>query len=300
MSIGRDGRKSPLSERTAAFRGEVRVSPDGRYVAVNLLESSGGCSAHLLDRDTQRLLPIRHGEPTPTSDARWTPDGRIVYHVPSAENGVDLLVAGPDRKATGEVLLKDSGLLRGTEFTPDGRFVLGEFLADKQYAICVVDLEGSREPVPLVPGGSRAALSPDGAWLAYVKLGTVATQQVFVRRFDPTNPASSTEVQVSRAGGLHPFWSPDGSELCFIAVSGGHVMAASFEPAAQPPFSEPETLVDTRKLGKLKGDTSTAREIDVLPDGRLVYVGKPVERMPSHLDVTINWLDELRASVPAD
>ena len=54
-----------------------------------------------------------------------------------------------------------------------------------------------------------------------------------------------------------------------------------------------------RPHAKLEVRGSGSREVDVLPDGRFVYVGKPVETMPTHLEVVLNWFEELESRVPA-
>ena len=58
-------------------------------------------------------------------------------------------------------------------------------------------------------------LSPDGHAIAYVS-NTTGTYEVYVQRF----PEGGEEKKVSFAGGLHPRWNGDGTELYFLAPGG--------------------------------------------------------------------------------
>jgi len=68
------------------------------------------------------------------------------------------------------------------------------------------------------PPGHRLALgtpapSPDGRSLAYVVIDSNGVQRVYLRRFDRTEP----EALAGTEGAVHPFWSPDGHSLAFVA-----------------------------------------------------------------------------------
>jgi serine/threonine-protein kinase len=302
MSVDREGRRSPLMDLTGPYRGGIAVSPDGRQLAVDV-DGPTGLIAHIINVDQERLRPIATAEKQATFNARWMPDGRVVYHRSDAANGwIELAMAGespPGEETASFAALHGIGLTKVHAFTPDGRTML--FHAAPRggvKGIYAVELSGTQEPVLIAPAKSTSnpALSPDGRWLAYMK-GDATSGHTVVRRFEPTSPGSVTDVPVSEEGGRDPFWSADGSELFYISRS-GDIMGVRFDPDAEPRLTEPERLVPAGRLGKLQVRGNGSREVDVLPDGRFVYVGKPVETMPTHLEVVLNWFEELESRVP--
>ena len=58
----------------------------------------------------------------------------------------------------------------------------------------------------------NAAVSPDGAWVAY-EADESGQFEVYVRPFPDVEGGKS---QVSTAGGRKPVWAPDGGELFFL------------------------------------------------------------------------------------
>ncbi len=61
-------------------------------------------------------------------------------------------------------------------------------------------------------GGARMALSPDGSRLVYIG-GSPATQQLYLRPLDRLTPVPIADTR----GAFHPFFSPDGKWLGFVA-----------------------------------------------------------------------------------
>jgi Tol biopolymer transport system component len=303
MAVDRDGRREPLTSLTGPFRNGITVSPDGRHLAVNI-DGPAGSIAHVIDLDQERLLPVAAAGSQATFDARWMADGRVVYHGVDAANArFQIAIAGGDQNlndTTSLEALKGMGLTKVHAFTPDGQHMI--FHADPPggvKGIYILGLSGPQRAALIAPAKSTSnpALSPDGRWIAYMK-GESGSGYVVVRRFDPTNPGSVADVPVSEDGARDPFWSADGTELFYISRS-GHIMGVRFDPDAEPPVSEPERLAAAGRLGKLRTPGSGSREVDVLPDGRFVYVGKPVERMPTHLEVILDWFEALESRVPA-
>jgi hypothetical protein len=114
-------------------------------------------------------------------------------------------------------------------------------------------------------------------------------------------PFPSTGAKHLVGVGIHPLWSRDGAGLLVLtpdAVVGRRVSTAGFA------LSNPSRLsnVRLRVIGP-----NVERNYDFLPDGRLVGVlgDDAAGRSPQpsavtpHLQVVVNWFDELRRMVAA-
>ena len=121
-------------------------------------------------------------------------------------------------------------------------FVIGTAnVPERRQDLIVVSLDGDRATKTLLStefSERNAALSPDGAWMAYQSDGS-GRYEVYVRPFPDVEAGL---WQVSTAGGVDPVWAPDGSELFFR--QGNQLLAARVE--ADPSFTRgtPEVLFD--------------------------------------------------------
>ena len=109
-----------------------------------------------------------------------------------------------------------------------------------------------------MPGSAQhsSRFSPDGRWLAYASNET-GRFEGFV---EPV-PATGARVQLTREGGGHPLWSPDGRTLYFDRA--GRLFSVRFEP---DPAAIPATPVPLPISGFIQGEAR--RQYDSMPDGR--------------------------------
>jgi dipeptidyl aminopeptidase/acylaminoacyl peptidase len=106
--------------------------------------------------------------------------------------------------------------------------------------------------------------SPDGKWIAYASDET-GRIEVFARRF----PLTEAKFQISKQGGGHPLWSPDGKEIFFdntgqlFAVRVETIGSFSVLPAVALPV-----------MGFIQG--VARRQYDLMPDGkRFLMIFRP-------------------------
>ncbi len=158
----------------------------------------------------------------------------------------------------------------------------------------------SLEPLVAETGFSEnaAALSPGGEWIVYVSNDS-GQNQVFVRRF----PGPSGRWPVSPADANYPTWSPDGSEIFY--TQDGSMWAASLRLDSEVVVLERERLFS---LASYRFDGYGNLTYDVHPEtGRFLLVKNPAvsvggiegEARP-HLNVILNWFEELKQRVPTD
>ena len=209
---------------------EGQPTPDGRYLTFVDWET-GDLAVRDLQTSQQRLL-TKHGYPKYALGSSVSRDGRqVVYFWENTSGGGNhwqLRIINFD--GTGERVLVENANREITyitpyEWTPDGAFVLVVLSKRAGNEVALVDTRsGAVRTVKAmdwrVP--NRAALSPDGRWIAY--------------DFPPDPDAIEREVYVIAADGsvehritthpandLHGIWTPDGASLLFSSERGGSV-----------------------------------------------------------------------------
>ena len=251
--VTRSGQATALSTEPRGFGGP-RFSPDGRRVAVDIVDETGGgpdvWTLDIAQRAWSRLT-TDHISNRPV----WTPDGRrIVY----ASNS-DLWWVAADGSGRPESLLVAAGSRFPGAVTPDGRTVLFQDYGGTANGIRALAFDSAPAARAVIPGAfneSAPALSPDGHWLAY-QSDESGRLEVYVRPY----PESGGRVPVSVLGGTEPAWSRDGRELYYR--TGDTMMVATV--ALRPTFA----VSGRRSLFSspfLRG--TLLREYDVAPDGQ--------------------------------
>ena len=135
---------------------------------------------------------------------------------------------------------------------------------------------------PATEGGSGAALSPDGRWLAYAANPT-DRGEVWVRPF----PGPGAPVRVSPSGGSEPLWSRNGHELFYIE-DGDKLMSTTITPGDEFRFSPPVQLFVSKYNHNLQVPT-----YDIAPDGRFVMLKPRADASATTLNVIVNWVEEV-------
>jgi Tol biopolymer transport system component len=255
---------------------QPRVSPDGRRV---LLRKSGtNCELWLLDAVTGGLGRVTQAGDN--HDAIWSPDGRRILCL--QQGGTNRMAAftveGPREVTT---VAEAGGSGSPQSWSPAGNLMAYTMNGrGTRSDIWVRVMDGTSPPAAFLAtefNETDPAISPDGAWIAYVS-NEAGSPEVFIRRY----PDTGTTWQVSTGGGGGPVWARDGSELFF--VSGTKMMAAAVETRPALRLGNPVELFD--------GGFSVARsrDYDVTPDGRFVALraaGKGSGR--KELRMLLNW-----------
>ena len=157
---------------------------------------------------------------------------------------------------------------------PDGSILYQDFGQETKNDLWVLRPAGDGKPEKFLGSTddeTMAAVSPDGAWLAYVSDAT-NSQQVYVRA---VTPRLGPPRRISVSGGLWPRWSYDGRELYFL--QSGRLMVRtspqSENGAVTELFRPAEGLVD----------------YDVAPAGNFVVTLGKVGYNVAPITVVIGW-----------
>jgi len=145
--------------------------------------------------------------------------------------------------------------------------------------------------------------SPDGRWVLYSVFDESASsgdrgprRQAFVQPF----PATGAKYLVPIPGASHPMWRARDNQLIFN-TNFDQSTAVIIRTAPNVTFTLPTPF--SRK-GRLETNpASLRRNVDVLPDGRLIGVARNDGATASSVTdrtimVVVNWFTELNARVP--
>ena len=115
-------------------------------------------------------------------------------------------------------------------WSPDGKFLFTSAIPEPGAALAVVRISvetGEQQLVTSAPqgldGDVGAAVSPDGRQMAFVRLGTLRSGDIYVVSLSGAFPATGQPRQITsdRADLSAPVWTTDGRELIFSSDRGG-------------------------------------------------------------------------------
>jgi serine/threonine-protein kinase len=284
--VDRKGQEEPLAAKPRHYIA-VRVSPDGRRLAMEVEEASNGdVWVHDLVRNTQTRLtfaPEAEGQPLWSADAR-----RVLFASPTG-----LFVKSADGTGDPERVASDLSSPVPHAWSRDGKSLVFSMGGD----LYLLALAGDAKPQPLVQTQfteSHAELSPDGRWIAYSS-NESGSFEVYVQPFPDI---SRGRWQISTDGGFSPAWSADGRELFYIRVGPFlGIMAVPIDGREGFTAGLPKQLF----AGPYNFDAQ-GRSWDVAPDGRFLMLKPETVQQGSNrtLVVVENWLEELKRLVPVN
>ena len=309
--VARDGAVNALELPRAPYL-SPRVSPDGESLVVQTAEDEGGVLwIYDLFGDTQiQQLTFEGDSQRPV----WTPDSRRItfssdrdgtmslYEVPADGSGV------PERLTTAE----EGTFHWPTSWSPDGQTLLfnvqnGTSGAD--WDIWTLSASGrethSLHATPDTSSYVGAELSPNGEWLAYGEGPVAGSADIYVEPFPL--PPTGAKRRISQNGGIWPLWSADGDRLLYrLPLVGVGVGEDTSQLRSVDIITEPGLSFTNEQTLPVEGFVVTGfyRDYDITPDGEQLVMVFPAdqtqdgESSPSHINVVLNWFEELKARVP--
>ncbi len=281
--VDRSGVSRPAlkDEREFSF---VRISPDGRQVAVNA-NTGENSDIWVFDVGAEALTPV-----TNVGSARnpvWSVDGKRIFFVSTQSGRSGIWQQPVDGSGPATKVADTPHNAWNLDIAPDGQRVVWNAIYDGTFNLETMALDSTRERRDI--SASRTAteangrVSPDGKFVAYMS-DESSRQEIYVRAF----PDGGSRIQVSVEGGTRAVWSRDGRRLYYW--SQGRIIAVTLA-------RDPMLRVVSREV-LFKGNYD--REFDVSADGSRFLM---IEPRPSEISLVVipNWLTELRrlTSVPS-
>jgi len=294
--VSRTGIEQPLTTPAHTYQ-HPRLSPDGRRVALQIVEEESQVWTYDLARDTLTRFSFEgksNGNPT------WTADGKRISFYSTKDGPQNLYWQMADGSGGLERLTTSEHIQAPMSFSSDGQ-LLAFLDVDKTtgWDIWVLRLGDA----PAVSGQVRKAqpflrttsfesaprFSPDGRLLAYIS-DESGQYETYVQLY----PGPGGKWQISTDGGTEPVWNPNGRELFYR--SGDKMMAVDI--TTQPAFAagKPRVLFQ----GPYVPTPLTFPNYDVSSDGQRFLMVKPIEQeaAPTQINIVLNWFEELKQKVP--
>jgi Tol biopolymer transport system component len=235
--------------------GAPRVSPDGKQVTFDLDDKV--YVADLDNLDQRRALQQTIVEPRNLAPI-WSHDELWVVFQGSGNGSDDLFTARVNANITEQPQYIGDG--RSPEgIDKNGLVTFLTLKGDKDYGISQLD-PATRKVTRLVdqPGSAQygSAIAPDGHWFAYTSDET-GRPEVWLEPL----PITGKRVQLTKNGGGHPQWSPDGRRIYFD--QGDQLFQMDIDTSSEPKAGDPSAL-------PIKGfqQIDLRRQYDLTPDGK--------------------------------
>jgi Tol biopolymer transport system component len=272
------------------------LSPDEKRLLVSRTNSSGGRDLWLQD--------LVHGTASrftldPSSNFRpvWSRDGQFVAFSSTRSGRTDLYL----KSAAGTIPEKlifatKESAKSGNDWTPDGRLLLfQDIILPATMGLDLFALPvGGGDRIPIVQGTAnqtKAQLSPDGRWLAYVS-DESGREEVYVQSFAIDGKPAAQRWHISASGGTDPRWRRDGRELFYLAADENLMAVPVNLSGSSFTFGAAQSLFD---VGPISGPVAFGSfRYAASSDGKRFLILKDAGTpAPSLLTVVTNW----RASV---
>ena len=283
VMVDRRGQRTPLPKLPPGEYSDVRVSPEGRRLALTLRDD-----IWIYDVVRTTLTPLTV-DPARDKSPIWSPGGERIILTSRRRGYPELMSRAADATGQDELFLtrsKDALDVRANAWVSGGKsLIIVEVGTPTVIGEIPVDPPSDSLRV-LVQADSPSPVSPDGSLIAYQSSG-----EIFVQRY----PQLGNQRQVSTSGARRPIWSHDGHELFFTSATGRQMLAAPLLPGGT--FGQPEVLFDAPMLAPATGN----RPYDVMEDGRFVVIVNTDATgadNTANLILVQNWFEELKRLVP--
>jgi Tol biopolymer transport system component len=311
VRVTRAGATTALPGMLRDYR-DPRPSPDGSKIAVEvagaddsvqiwITNASTGISTQLTIQGEENRFPV------------WTPDGREVLYVSKRGDTYAIYRQAADGSGAPRHVIDGTADLVPTDVT--GRTLIYQDKGANAFRdIFSVELDSTAKPRALLStpaDESGARISPNGRWIAYQSVdisGGSLSSRVYIRPYPDVNAGQRAVADVTA---VQPFWSPAGNEILFVSFETNlSLMSVPLveTPTTITPSGRTELVSHMDKFSYALEGTQYAVIVDAMPKGGgFVAVQASESDVPRngssdagrpHINVILNWTEELKKRVP--
>jgi Tol biopolymer transport system component len=283
--VNRKGIAVPLSDVHRPYA-SPRISPDGRRIAVSILES-GNYQIWIYDLERDTLSRLTHEKSNALGV--WSPDGKQIAFSSNVPGPANIYTISADGNGSPERLTSSEFAQLPGSWSKDNVLVWTEVDTTTVGDLWALSPRGSAPPTSIrrTPFDEfEPTFSPDGRFLAYVSNDS-GTYEVYVQTYSEPY----RRWQISTRGGFEPVWAKDGHELFYIVNNKMLTVPVNLEGGFHS--SKPQALFEVRYEPGLDGFPP----YDVSADGKRFLFVKPSTDQPkvNEIDVTLGWGTELQS-----
>jgi Tol biopolymer transport system component len=259
----------------------VRVSPEGRRVAVTLVDgASGNEDVWVFDIERGTKTRVSFGE-APDKNPVWSPDGtRIAYQSASTGNG-DIYVRSSSGSGAETLLYSSEALDDPESWSHDGKYIFFNKVESNKTDLWLLEVE-TGEARPVITGEFEEGwgyLSPDGKWLAYLSNESGPWQAYVVRFPDVSN--GRWQISTETADWLIG-WRDDGRVFYYMDAE-GYIVRVELDTGDTLEAGTPE------KLFRAESNMTWSS----FGDGKSFVVGRSPEKLEATpITMVVDWLPE--------
>jgi len=269
------------------------LSPDEQRVVVAAGESRNAMDLWLLDLTGGGPIRVT-GNDQPDDHPHWWNGGRTIVFARSGKSGDQVMSRSTDGAAPEQFVI--DGFMEGLSRSGKYLLVKQRAMTGKDTLLYVPMMEEPRKAVAFPEAFQHirhCSLSPDDRLLAYESIES-SRVEVYVVDF----PGFTTRSVVSRGGGRHAVWHPNGTELFYLSGDGRALMSGKLKPDGRG-TEEPAKVFDLPE--SIHGGYSFWPNFyDVAADGERFLMLQKIQEDPTvlaakpSLRVVLNWFEEFR------
>jgi serine/threonine-protein kinase len=208
-SVGTDGVFQAFPGVSTNNFGRPSVSPNGLYVAVQVLE---GAVSKIQVYDVKRGTTAKLTQEGSDTIIAWHPDSKEIAVFSDRQNASGIFLKDLNGRERLLVKRELGTIFRPGSWSPDGKELAYVVQSGRGHDIWIVTEDGKSAPRAYLNTPASEYLpmfSPDGKWLAYVSEKS-SRPEVYVKPYP-----EGDDIPVSAGGGNGPVWRPDGKEIFY-------------------------------------------------------------------------------------